>query len=391
MIIAVVNYIRGRIMDRSRDRLIGVATMQMFQRLVRFDADFFRNHDAEVINSHVLEDNRTATTFWFDLLLKMPLMIGCIVVYGAYMIYTNWFFALCLIPLCFLSGYFLLFERRLQATNRASRNAWDRVRVQAKEYVGSVEEIRPNNAFGYGLRLLERTLQHYHDTMDGVSRLRCLFNACDPIVATIQDGALYWVGAALCLLTLKSASLFGPVTWGDVMKFMIVAGLFKRPIGDLSAVILNWRMNSVVLQSVQEYENLPVAFPETGLPGPALPPGNGIGFRAAEVVSVSGARILNQINLQIGEGEHVAFVGPAGCGKSTAIRLLFKGSEPSGGEVVLRDMKVNEVSLGTLARETGVVQQNPVLLNSTLRDNLLLGLRRPSARTLRGPGWRDRR
>ena len=142
-------------------------------------------------------------------------------------------------------------------------------------------------------------------------------------------------------------------------------------------------MSITTLEGVQEYENLPVAFPEADLPGPALQQGNGIGYRGANVVSASGTRILNQITLQIGEGEHVAFVGPAGCGKSTAIRLLFKGNQPSGGEVVLRDMKVEEVSLGTLAREAGVVQQNPFLLNSTLRDNLLLGLRRPSQRTLR--------
>jgi ABC-type multidrug transport system fused ATPase/permease subunit len=383
VLIALFNYFRGRLMDRFRDRLIRDATMQLYRRLIRSDADFFRSHEAEVINSRALEDMRSAVTFWFDLLLKMPLMVGSILVYGAYMVYTNWFFGLCLIPLCFLSGYFLIFDKRMQALNRASRSAWDKVRVQAKEYVGSVEEIRPNNAFGYGLRLLDGAFQRYHAVMDEVSRLRCVFNVASPIVATIQDSALYWIGAALSLLTLKSASLFGPVTWGDVMKFMLVAGLFKRPVGDFTAMLLDWRMSSSTLDGVREYENLPVAFPETDLPGPTLRQENGIGYHKADVVSAAGTRILNQITLQIGEGEHVAFVGPAGCGKSTAIRLLFKGNQPSGGEVVLRDLKVDEISLGTLAREAGVVQQTPFLLNSTLRDNLLLSLRRPSTRLLR--------
>lgn len=382
-LIALLNYVRGRLMDRYRNRLIRDATMQMYRRLIRCDADFFRNHDAEAINSLALDDMRSAVTFWFDLLLKMPLMVGSLLVYGAFMVYTNWFFALCLIPLCFLSGYFLIFDKRMQATNRASGGAWEKVRGQARDYVGSVEEIRPNNAFGYGLRLLDRAFQRYHDAMDEVSKLRCLFNVGSPIVATIQDSALYWIGAALCLLTLKSASLFGPVTWGDVMKFMLVAGLFKRPVGDLSAVLLDWRMSHGTLEGVRHYENLPVAFPETDQPSPILQPGNGIGYHQAEVVSAAGTRILNQITLQIAEGEHVAFVGPAGCGKSTAIRLLFKGNHPAGGEVVLRDLKMDEVSLGTLAREAGVVQQTPFLLNRTLRDNLLLGLRRPSPRTLR--------
>ncbi len=380
--IAVFNYFRGRLMDRWRQRLVCDATMQMYRRLIRFDPDFFRNNDAEVINARVLEDMRTAMSFWFDLLLRMPLMLGSLLVYGAFMVNTNWFFALCLIPLCFLSGYFLIFDKRFQAVNRGSRSAWNKVRVQAKEYVGSVEEVRPNNAFGYGLRLLDRAFGHYGNVEDGVSRLRCFFNVANPIVTTIQDSALYWIGAALCLLTLKSVSPFGPVTWGDVMKFMLAASLFKRPVGELSAVIQDWRMNSPTLEGVQEYENLPVAFPETDLPSAPLSPGKGLGYRKVELVAASGIRILNQITFEIQDGEHVAFVGPAGCGKSTAIRLLFKGSRASGGQVVLRDLNVEDVSMGALAREVGVVQQNPFLLNSTLRNNLLLSLRRPSPRTL---------
>jgi ABC-type multidrug transport system fused ATPase/permease subunit len=381
--IAGFNYFRGRLMDRTRQRLVREATMQMYRRLIRFDPDFFRDHDAELINSRALDDTRTVATFWFDLLLKMPLTIGSLLVFGVYMVRTNWFFAVCLIPLCGLSGYFLLFDKRIQAVNRGSKKAWDSIRLQAKEYVGSIEEIRPNNAFGYGLRLLDRAFDGYHDVMERVSRLRCLFNAGDPIILTIQDSALYWIGAALCLLTLKSASPFGAVTWGDVMKFMLAAGLFKKPVSDLSAVILDWRMNSITIDGVREYENLPVAFAETEAEGAAFGPRKGIAYRAAELVSASGVRILNQITMEIRDGEHVAFVGPAGCGKSTAIRLLFKGSRASRGEVVLRDLKIEDVSMGALARETGVVQQNSYLLNSTVRNNLLLGLRRPSARTLR--------
>ena len=381
--IAGFNYFRGRLMDRTRQRLVWEATMRMYRRLIRFDPEFFRDHDAELINSRALEDTKTVVTFWFDLMLRMPLTVGSLLVYGAFMVHTNWFFALCLIPLCFLSGYFLLFDKRIQTVNRGSKKAWDGVRIQAKEYVGSIEEIRPNNAFGYGLRLLDRAFEGYHQVMDRMSRLRCLFNVSDPIVLTIQDSALYWIGAALCLLTLKSASPFGPVTWGDVMKFMLAASLFKRPVSDLSGVILDWRMNSITMEGVQQYENLPVAFSETDEPSAPFGDKKGIGFRGAELVSASGIRILNQVTLEIGDGEHVAFVGPAGCGKSTAIRLLFKGSRVSRGEVVLRNLRIEDVSMGALARETGVVQQTPFLLNSTVRNNLLLGLRRPSSRTLR--------
>src|SRR5580692_4484444 len=68
VLVAVFEYYRGRLKDRSRDRLILDATMQLYHRMIRFNADFFRTHDAEVINYRMLEDQRTATTFWFELL-----------------------------------------------------------------------------------------------------------------------------------------------------------------------------------------------------------------------------------------------------------------------------------------------------------------------------------
>ena len=82
----------------------------------------------------------------------------------------------------------------------------------------------------------------------------------------------------------------------------------------------------------------------------------------------------------------MALVGPAGCGKSTLIRLLFKSSRASDGQVVLHDLNIEKVSLGTLAQGIGVVLQSPYLLSTTLRDNLLLALRRPAERALRDAG-----
>ena len=107
----------------------------------------------------------------------------------------------------------------------------------------------------------------------GWPALRSFFNVTDATVSTIQDIALYWLGAALCLLTLRSASPLGPMTWGDVIQFMLAATLFKRPVGDLTNSIQEWRINKAMLESVRDYESQPVVFPEDEPAAGALPAG----------------------------------------------------------------------------------------------------------------------
>ncbi|MEI8289297.1 MAG: ATP-binding cassette domain-containing protein [Verrucomicrobiota bacterium] len=383
IIIAGLSFVSTRFKNHSRERLIYDVTMQMYNRVVRFDPEFFRNHDAEEINTRTLEDAKVVADFELDWVVQFPVVIATLLIYGAYMFYVNWFFAVWLIPLCLLSGYFLLFDKRIQKDNRRSRRAWDRVRGQAREYLAGVEEIRPNSAFAYGRRLMDRSFSAYQDVVKDISGLSNAFKAASPIISAIQDGSLYLIGASLCILALAhgTASDDG-MTWGKVIAFTIVAAYFKESVSELAGLILDWRMAKANIDRVQEFQEQQVLFPESEDHGEFLNQGKNIGFKGVEVVGDSGARILNQVTLEIAEGQHVAFVGPAGCGKSTAIRLLSKGNRAAAGQVLLRDMKLEEVTLGSLAREIGVVQQNPFLLNSTVRNNLLLSLRRPAKKIL---------
>ena len=385
VVIVAIRYACALPRERLREQLVYDATMRMYGRVIRFGPEFFRTNDPEEINTRVLEDTRAAVGTWLDMAVRLPVLAGSLLVYGVYMVHANWFFAVCLMILCVLSGYFLLFDKRIQEINRNGRKAWEAVRMQAKEFVVSVEEVRPNSAFGYGGSLLDRSFQGFRDVMKEIARMRAIFQVGDPIVATIQDASLYFIGASLCILTLmkRGGGPLGAVTWGEVMAFALVASHFKGTVSQLADMILGWRNTRVNIERVQEYENLPVVFPEAGDRGGRINPGSGIGYQNVEVSADTGVRILNQVTLEIREGQHVAFVGPAGCGKSTAIRLLFKGNRTSAGQVLLRDLKLEEIPLGSLARDVGVVQQNSFLLNNTLRNNLLLSLRRPADHVLR--------
>ncbi|CDH59293.1 abc transporter b family protein [Lichtheimia corymbifera JMRC:FSU:9682] len=84
--------------------------------------------------------------------------------------------------------------------------------------------------------------------------------------------------------------------------------------------------------------------------------------------------VLKDFDLTIKPGMSVAFVGPSGSGKSTSIQLLQRFYDPLAGEILLDGNNIKDLNLSWLRKQIGVVSQEPVLFNMTIRQNLLLGV-----------------
>ncbi|KAH8547854.1 P-loop containing nucleoside triphosphate hydrolase protein [Umbelopsis sp. PMI_123] len=83
--------------------------------------------------------------------------------------------------------------------------------------------------------------------------------------------------------------------------------------------------------------------------------------------------ILKNLSLAIKPGMTVAFVGPSGSGKSTSVQLLQRFYDPLSGSVTLDGHDLRELNLRWLRSNIGVVSQEPVLFNMTIKQNLLMG------------------
>lgn len=80
--------------------------------------------------------------------------------------------------------------------------------------------------------------------------------------------------------------------------------------------------------------------------------------------------VLKSINLEINEGEHIAFVGTSGSGKSTLFNLLLGFYAPKSGSVKIRGIEVQDWDKKSLRNMYSVVSQNTYLFNESIRNNL---------------------
>ncbi len=87
--------------------------------------------------------------------------------------------------------------------------------------------------------------------------------------------------------------------------------------------------------------------------------------------------VLREVDLTVAAGEHIAIVGPNGCGKSTLMNLLLRFFDPDTGRILLDQTPIDQVRLADLRSRIGLVTQQTHLFDGTILDNIRYG--RPEA------------
>ena len=86
----------------------------------------------------------------------------------------------------------------------------------------------------------------------------------------------------------------------------------------------------------------------------------------------NGPMILDNLSLDIKEGEYVAIVGQTGCGKSTLVRILLGFEEPLNGRVLVDGNDIKDIDTSSLRRRIGTVLQNGTLFHADIYSNIII-------------------
>jgi len=90
---------------------------------------------------------------------------------------------------------------------------------------------------------------------------------------------------------------------------------------------------------------------------------------------IGGDRIIDEVSLDVANGETIAIVGPSGAGKSSLLRLLNRLDEPTSGTVYLDGTDYRTLEPEALRKRVGLVPQQPALRSGTVRENVTIGPR----------------
>src|SRR3569833_1512083 len=170
----------------------------------------------------------------------------------------------------------------------------------------------------------------------------------------------------------------GEITIGTVVAFLgYIGGLFG-PVQGLSSIYSTIRKASVSLEEIFRILNLkehlgdsPDAREIESIKGDVT--FDNVHFRYSQ----SGRPLLDGISLEVKAGESIAIVGPSGSGKTTMMALLMRCYDPIEGRILLDGQDLRTLRQSAIRRNIGVVLQDPLLFNDTIRANIAYG--RPNA------------
>ncbi len=167
--------------------------------------------------------------------------------------------------------------------------------------------------------------------------------------------------------------LNGQLSNGEFVGFLLLVNVFFRPIEKVNAVlesypkgIAGFRRFMELLNTRPEITDSPGATEVDTLRGD-------IRFEDVSFGYQPGRPVLQGINLDIKSGETIAFVGPSGAGKSTLVALLPRFYSTDSGRITIDGHDIRDLTLNSLRRQIGVVQQDVFLFGGTIRENIAYG------------------
>ncbi len=167
--------------------------------------------------------------------------------------------------------------------------------------------------------------------------------------------------------------LHGGLTEGGFVGFLLLVGVFFRPVEKINSVIetypkgiAGFRRFTELLDTTPDIIDAPDAIEAPALSG-------AIEYRHVGFGYAEGKQVLDNIDLKINAGETVAFVGPSGAGKTTLCSLLPRFYDVTSGSITIDGIDIRKMKLASLRNQIGIVQQDVFLFGGTIRENIEYG------------------
>lgn len=361
-----VNFSQFYLLAIAGNRIIFDFRSRIYGHLLRLPVTYFDKVRSGDLASRLSND---ASQVQQTLTSDISGLLGNVVTLGggtALLFYLNWQLTIIvLFLLAFVMGFFIVFGRRLRNLMREMLDALSDATGTMTEAMANIRLVK---AFGREPHEEERA----QDRLGTVMRLG--------IKTSVWEGAMSTVGMTGFVLLLMGVAWFGGrsvltghLSAGSLLGFFLAVTIISGPMGTLAS--LYTRLQRAVgaadrlfeiIDEKSEPADAPdaVAFPS----GPAS-----VSFRKIMFRYVPENPVLDGFSLDMPAGGVTALVGASGSGKSTVSSLLYRFYEPQAGVVEIGDVPVSLIRREELRDRIGIVPQDPILFNGTIRENIRYG------------------
>jgi subfamily B ATP-binding cassette protein HlyB/CyaB len=356
---------RHYLLSHTTNRVDVELGAKLFRHLLHLPLSYFesRRSGDTVARVRELDNARNfltgqALTSWLDLLFAA--------VYLAVMFYysvTLTLVVLAALPVFFGASAIITPLLRKKLEDKFALGAENQAYLV--ETVTSMETLKSHAVEPQWQREWERRLAAYVNTSFEGGHLGNATNQFINMASKVLTVVLLWLGARLVI--------DGALTVGGLIAFNMLSGRVNAPILKLSSLWQDFTQMKVSIKRLADILDSP---PEPAFrPNRSMPPDikgkvtfDHVSFRYASKLP----EVLSDVSFEIKPGEVIGVVGVSGAGKTTLMRLMQRLYVPESGRILIDGVDLNLMDTSWLRRQIGVVGQDTLLFNRSVRENIAL-------------------
>jgi len=279
--------------------------------------------------------------------------------------YRDWqlaILAMLVLPIAVLP--IVKFGRKLRKISTQSQKTMAEISIHLHETLAGNRIVRAFNTEEYEIgRFRQRVRTFFQLTMKDVS-IKSMSSPIMEFLGGVGIAAIIWYGGYNVIK--------GYSTPGTFFSFLTALLMLYEPIKHLSGV--NNTVQQGLAAAVRVFEVLDLQAEIGDQPGAKVINGIRQGIYFKNVSFGYGEDwVLRDITLEVKAGEIVAVVGTSGGGKTTLVNLIPRFYEANEGDIFIDDRSIKEITQSSLRQQIGIVTQQTILFNDTVRNNIAYG------------------
>ena len=366
LMLGAFNFGSSNVMTLVSQRAIFQLRNKLYKHTLSLDLTFFdRNRTGDLMARLTGDVNQLQELVSADSLSILADMITFIAIVG-YLFYTDWKLALLtLITLPFLFVTSRFFSLRIKRAYRTVRQISAELNNSLQDTLSGIRMVKSFASEDREAVEFAKWSEQHRTATVSASRLSAIFA---PIINWLN-----LIGMAVVLLFGAWQIMHNRMTVGEIVAYLAYLRLLQAPIRSFSRLITKLQQSAAAFERIQEVlEVVPrVCDKEDAI---VLPPVQGdIVFDDVGFAYEEGRPILQNFHLRLQRNQTTALVGSSGSGKSTIAYLIARLYDVQRGDIYIDGHPLTDVTMKSLRQQMGIVSQEVILLNGTIRENIAYG------------------
>jgi subfamily B ATP-binding cassette protein MsbA len=361
----IFDYGQAYLMNFVGLRIVADMREKLYNHLQNLSLSFFTKTPTGILISRITNDVNLiqgAVSNAFTGLIKDAFTILGLV---GVVFYRNWKLAIIAFIIFPLAIFPIKeFGKRLRKFSRKSQQRMGSITTFLHETITGNRIVKAFNMEEYEKRRFADENERFFKIILKRVKIRALSHPLMELIGGVAVALIIWMGGY--------SVVRGDLTPGTFFSFMTALLMLYAPVRDLSKVNLEIQEGLAAAARVYELLDIPPEIKDEE--GAILLPliSKGIDFQKVTFKYGTEA-VLKEIFLHVKVGEVIALVGMSGAGKTSLVNLLPRFYDVEEGQILIDGIDIRKVTLKSLRDQIGLVTQQTILFNDTVRNNIAYG------------------